>query len=115
MTPATISIGEGVIVITRRAFAEDERRHFIGRVTAVNDSLIRVEGHAWVANAIGNFEQRPDSRTRLFSLATGNEVLLIAPPEVDLDSLTYHSGQGRLIITDGAGYRLDISEFGRYR
>ena len=115
MTDTPVSVGEGVIVITRRAFSEDERRHFIGRVTSWTGSLIRVEGHAWIANAIGNFEQRDDLRTRLFSLATGGEIVLLVPAEVDLDRLRYRSAQGRLVITDDAGYSVDISEFGRPR
>jgi hypothetical protein len=115
MSEDAISVGEGVIVITRRLFPEDERRHFIGRVTAWSGSMIRVSGQAWIANAIGNFERRADARTRLFSLATGGEILVVIPPGVDLDNLTYNSTQGRLVITDGSGYSLDISEFGRLR
>jgi hypothetical protein len=115
MSADAISVGEGVVVITRRLFPEDERRHFIGRVTAWSGSMIRVEGHAWISNAIGSFERRPDPRTRLFSLATGGEILVVVPPEVDIDGLTYLSTQGRLVITDGAGYSLDISEFSRLR
>jgi hypothetical protein len=110
-----VTVGEGVIIITRRSFPEDERRHFIGRVTASTGSLIRVEGHAWIANSIGNYEQRHDLRTRLFSLATGGEVVLVVPPEIDVDGLRYASAGGRLIITDGSAYTLDISEFGRVR
>ena len=115
MTEAPVSVGEGVIVITRRMFAEDERRHFIGRVTAWTGSLIRVDGHAWIANAIGNYERRHDLRTRLFSLATGGEVVLVVPPGVDVDRLRYSSVQGRLVITDGSEYTVDISEFSRSR
>ena len=115
MVLATISIGERVIIITRRSFQEDERRHFIGTVTARSGSLIRVDGHAWVANAIGGFERRQELRTRIFSLATGVEIVLVVPAEVDVDRLRYQSAQGRLVISDGSGYSLDITEFGRYR
>ena len=115
MSEDAISVGEGVIVITRRAFPEDERRHFIGRVTACTGSLIRVDGHAWIANSIGNFERRHELRTRLFSLATGGEIVLVVPSDVEVDRLRYNSGQGRLVITDGSDYAIDISEFGRTR
>ncbi len=115
MTEAAISVGEGVIVITRRMFPEDERRHFIGRVTATTGSMIRVEGHAWIASSIGGYEERHDLRTRLYSLATGGEIVLVVPAAIDVDSLRYSSGQGRLVITNGSGYTIDISEFGRPR
>lgn len=115
MTEAPISVGEGVIVLSRRTYPDEERRHFIGRVIALAGSLTRVAGHAWIANSIGSFERRDDLRTRLFSLATGGEVVLVVPPEVDVDSLRYKAVQGRLFITDGSAYTVDISEFGRAR
>ncbi len=115
MTEAVISVGEGVIVISRRSYPEEVRRHFIGRVIAWMGSLMRVDGHAWIANSIGSFERRADLRTRVFSLATGGEIVLVVPPEVDVDSLRYRAAQGRLMITDGSAYTVDISEFGSAR
>ncbi len=112
MPEAIISVGENVIVITKRAFADDVRRHFIGTVRAYTDSLIRVEGHAWVANNIGHYERRSDLRTRVFSMSSGGEVVLLVPSSVDLGALRYQVITGRLIITDGARFSVEITEFG---
>ena len=112
MPEQVIAAGEKVIIITKRIFADDVRRHFIGTVTACSGSLVRVEGHAWIANNVGGYERRSDHRTRVFSLSYGGEVVLIVPPSVELDDLTYRIVTGRLIITDDADFSLDITEFG---
>ncbi len=114
MNVPAISVGEGV-TMARRSFVEDERCHFLGTVTACSDSIIRVEGHAVVTNAIGSIERRPASRTRIFSIATGVDVVLLVPAQVDVDELGYQTSFGRLLITDGSGCVLDSSEFGRSR
>ena len=110
--PSLISVGENVIVITRRLFVEDMRRHFIGTVTATSASQIRVEGHAWIANAVGEWVRRPELRTRIFSLSSGGEVVLVLPEDADVRKLHYATSLGRLTITDDAFYALAISEFG---
>jgi len=112
MPEQVIAVGENVVIITKRAYADDLRRHFIGTVTACSGSLVRVEGHAWIANNVGGYERRNDRRTRVFSLSYGGEVLLIVPPSVDLAKLTYRIVTGRLIITDDTDFSLEISEFG---
>jgi hypothetical protein len=112
MPEQVIAVGENVVIITKRTFADDLRRHFIGTVTACSGSLVRVEGHAWIANNVGGYERRSDRRTRVFSLAYGGEVALIVPPSVDLAKLSYRIVTGRLIITDDAEFSLEITEFG---
>ena len=112
MPEQVIAVGENVVIITKRTFADDVRRHFIGTVTACLGSLVRVEGHAWIANNVGGYERRSDRRTRVFSLSYGGEVVLIVPPSVDLATLTYRIVTGRLIITDDADFSLEITEFG---
>jgi hypothetical protein len=112
MPEQVIAVGENVIIITKRTFADDVRRHFIGTVTACAGSLVRVEGHEWIANNVGGYERRSDGRTRVISLSYGGEVVLIVPPAVDLARLTYRIVTGRLIITDDADFSLEVSEFG---
>jgi hypothetical protein len=112
MPEQVIAVGEKVIIITKRTFADDVRRHFIGTVTACAGSLARVEGHEWIANNVGGYERRSDGRTRVISLSYGGEVVLIVPPAVDLARLAYRIVTGRLIITDDAEFSLEVSEFG---
>ena len=112
MPDQVLSVGENVILITKRLFADDVRRHFIGTVVACAGSVVRVEGHAWVASNIGQYERRDDLRTQIFSLSYGGEVVLLVPPSVDLGALIYHITSGHLLITDEADYSVDITEFG---
>jgi hypothetical protein len=112
MAERVIAVGEGVIIITKRAFPDDVRRHFIGTVTACSDALVRVEGHAWIASNIGQYERRSDLRTGVFSLSSGDEVVLVVPAAVDVEALTYRLVTGRLIITDNVEFSVEITEFG---
>jgi hypothetical protein len=112
MTAPVISEGESVVIISRRLFPDDVRRHFIGTVLANDEVLIRVQGHAWIANSIGRFEQRQDERVRVISMAHGGDIVLVVPAHIDIGRLRYVSASGRLTVTDGSGYVLDISEFG---
>jgi hypothetical protein len=107
------SVNDQVLVITRRLYNEDLRRHFIGRVIAASEGLIRVEGNAWVAGTVGTFERRPEKRVRVFSIVSGTEILFVIPNEIDMDNLEYRTTAiGRLVLTDQIQFSLDLSEFG---
>lgn len=104
--------GEKVHVITRRRFESDARRHFVGEVTSATESAARVEGWVWVHNKSNNaFEKRSERRTRVFSLVDAGYLINILPPPTDLDNLDYTILDGRLVVTDGKKFRLDIDEF----
>lgn len=75
-----IGVGEKVHVITRRLFKEDIRRHFAGTVTAIEGSLIRVEGYAFIFNPVMlDYVFRPEFRTRVFGIGDSNEVINVIP------------------------------------
>ena len=40
--------GEKIHVMIRRKFETDLRRHFIGEITAVSGTLVRVEGYSYL-------------------------------------------------------------------
>jgi len=108
-----LTVGEKVHVITRRLFAEDLRRHFVGKIVAVTNHLIRVEGYAFVFHAgLNEYRKRPDMRTRIFSLTDAENIVNVIPEGVEIESLQYEFVNQRLVVTDQAGFSLDINEFG---
>lgn len=113
MSDPLIVPGVKLHIITRRNFSEDLRRHFAGEVVGVGSEICEVKGHVFVFNAGANeYQKRPQLRIRLFSLADAQHIVNKLPSEVDLEALKYTTLDGRLVVTDGKGFSLDINEFG---
>jgi hypothetical protein len=113
MSATVLAVGEKVHIVTRRLFEDDPRRHFVGQVEAISDGLARVRGHAFIFNSAHNeYEKRSGERVRIVSLVDAGNVMNVLPESVRLEALRYAFENGRLVLTDGAGYSLDINEFG---
>lgn len=111
-----LTVGEKVHVIERRRFDTDLRRHFCGVIEAVSDVAFRAIGHIFVYDPGSSSYTRIDSkRTRLIPLASDGYIINVLPPETDIDSVRYDDSSGRLVVTDGGVFRLDVNEFGRNR
>lgn len=60
---AIVTPGEKLHVISRQLFERDVRRHFVGEVMAVADSLVRLQGYVFVYEpARGQYLRRPEFR-----------------------------------------------------
>ncbi len=113
MSENIVAVGEKVHVITRRLFDGDVRRHFAGSVVASSCGSIRVEGHAFVLHGATNeYHRRPERRSRVFSLSDSVNIINVVPEGVRLDQLTYQFASGKLVMTDGAGFQFELTEFG---
>ena len=111
-----VDIGEKVHVIERRLFEGDVRRHFCGVVERAGNEVIRVTGYVYVYDPGSTTYIRSDSRrTRLIPLVSSGFVVNVVPFDTDVESIRYVERDGRLVVTDGAGFTLDINEFGRHR
>jgi hypothetical protein len=107
---------EKIHVITRRNFEDDLRRHFVGLVVSSNEVAARIEGYVFVFDPNTNtFVRRTTKRTRIVSLTDTGNLINILPPSVNLERLIYETRDGRLVVTDGGSFSLDINEFGRQR
>ena len=105
--------GEKVHVIHRRLFEKDLHRHFIGIVDDYEAGVARVTGHVYTVDSVKfTFTRREDMRTRLISIISGELLVNILPPTVDLDKITYHQEKSAVRVTDGSGWHLDLSEYG---
>ena len=114
MPDSVLAVGDKVHIMTRRLFADDVHPHFVGEITAVSGPLFKAQGYAFVFDSATNsYLKHPAVRTRLFSLSDAGHIINVIPQEVDLDSLTYRVVNKRLEVTNGAGFSLEINEFGQ--
>ena len=108
---------EIIHIITRRRYADDVRRHFVGRVIEATDVSARVEGYAFVFDSNRNeYVKREHMRMRIIALADAGNIINVLPRSVELDDLKYAmSDRGKLVVTDGRSFSLDINECGANR
>lgn len=113
MSNPVLGVGEKVHVVTRRSFPEDARRHFAGAVLACSGDVAKVEGYSFVLHATTNeYERRPERRIRVLSLSDAGNIVNVLPEAVRLEKLSYEFSSGKLLMTDGEGYVLELTEFG---
>lgn len=112
-----LSPGEKVLVITRRLFEKDLRRHFVGQITHASSTIMRVEGFALVFDdAIQDFIRINEVRTRIFPLLDSGLIIIFIPGEVDLSKLNYQTGlEHKRYLSDKKGFSMNVSEFGAFR
>ena len=109
--------GEKIHVIIRRLFETDLRRHFIGEIVGISESVVKVRGRAIVHNSVTNqYELKPDERTRIISLVDARNIINVIPREAIIEDVKYVlTDEKRLVVTDGETFTLDINEFSTIR
>ena len=106
-----LNSGEKIHVVHRRFFEQEARRHFIGVVDHYEQGLARVTGHVYtVDRARFAFIRRPELRTRVISLVSGDLLVNIIPGHVDLEKVVYKQENKAVRVTDGTDWFLDLSE-----
>lgn len=110
---AIVEIGEKVHVITRRYYKEDIRRHFAGEVTAVAENAFRASGYTFIFDPYKlDYRRASTLRVRIIGITDSGNIVNVLPSSVALDQLAYHWDGGRLSITDGTEFKMEINEFG---
>jgi hypothetical protein len=103
--------GEKVHIIHRRLYDKDNHRHFIGVVDAYEQGVARVTGHVYTVDLSKfTFMKRVEIRTRLVSIVSGDILVNIIPPSVDLEKVVYTQERKAVRVTDGSNWYLDLSE-----
>ena len=104
--------GEKIHIIHRRHSEKEPHRHFVGVVDAYENGIARVTGHIFTVDPTKFiFFRRPDQRTRIISLVSGEVLVNVLPPSVALEKIVYKQEKKSVRVTDGADWHLDISEF----
>jgi hypothetical protein len=57
------------------------------------------------------FVRRPEKRTRLIAVYSGELLINILPASVDLEKIVYRQEKKSVRVTDGTDWHLDLSEF----
>lgn len=114
MAESVLAVGDKLHIMTRRLFADDAHPHFVCEVSAVSGPLFRAKGYSFVFDSGTNsYIKHPEPRTRLFSLSDAGHIINVIPREVGLTALQYRVVAGRLEVTDGLHFSLEINEFGQ--
>lgn len=103
--------GEKIHVIHRRYFEKEPARHFIGIVDCYEGGVARVTGHVYAVDPTRYmFVRRPEVRTRVLSILSGDLLINLIPEDVDLDAIVYRPENKSVRVTDGTAWYIDISE-----
>lgn len=111
---AILSPGEKIHVIHRRHFEKDARRHFVGEVESYEHGITRASGYVFVVDDLNKhmFVKRPDRRTKLIPISSGEVIVNVIPETVDLKSVVYELKDRSLVVRDGGDWTMDVKEFG---
>ncbi len=106
-----VESGDKVLIVTRRLFSSDVRRHFVGTIDRVGGSNMRAHGYAFVLDVeAGQFVRRKAQRTRIFKL-DNHLVIFLLPADTDASKVRYERKDGDiLLVTDGAALQLNLNE-----
>lgn len=104
--------GDPVLIITRRLFSSDARRHFVGHVERYDDNAIRVAGYVFVQSPDSTkFVKRQGQRTRVFAL-DNHIILYVLPSDTEISAIRYdRTDQTGLIATDGRHFRIELDDY----
>ena len=109
-----LSPGEKIHVMHRRRFEKDVRRHFVGEVESYEQGVARALGYVFVIDDLSKhlFVKRPDRRTKLIPIGSGDVIVNVIPETVEVESVAYELQDRSLVVTDGSAWSMDVKEFG---
>lgn len=106
-----LKAGDKILVAHRRLFERDVVRFFIGEVQAYEAGVVKVIGHSYVRDATGGqVVEKDEPRTKILSLSSGSLIVYQIPDEVALDALQFVGAEARLLLTDGKGFTMNLTE-----
>lgn len=106
-----LELKDKVLACHRRLFDADEPRFFAGEVTAFNGAVVKLRGYSFVRDLnTGSLLRKPDERIKLISVIAGTHLLYQLPAAVVIQSLHFKLDEGLLVLADGAGFEMDLTE-----
>lgn len=103
--------GDKLLIAHRRLFEEDQPRFFVGRVVAYEHGVAKVAGHAWVRERVrAEFGRKSDERIKFVPLTSGSIMAYELPGTVDLARLVMRATRLGLVLTDDAGFSMDLTD-----
>ena len=103
--------GDKVMVAHRRLFHGDMAHYFIGRVDAYEAGLVKLTGHSFIRDLVtGRMIEKMEPRTKILSLSSGMLLIYLLPDQTALETVTFNWEEGRLVVTDGKGFTMNLGE-----
>lgn len=103
--------GDNILVAHRRLFEKDQSRFFVGRVEAYDAGIVRATGFTYVLDMMsGRVVGKDEPRTKLLALASGTLIVYLLPAEAGPEAVGIVSELGRLVLSDGKGFTMNLSE-----
>jgi len=101
-----------VLIIDRKLFKDDNTRLFVGVVEEYDEVAIRVRGFPFNLSPyeVSGAERHGDERARVISLGAGDLIYLL-PRELEISKVQLRRSPKALMLTDGEGMSLDLSEW----
>lgn len=102
--------GSNILASHRRLFSEDLPRFFLGTVEEYEQGIALVSGFSWqIELTHGTLTRNEDKRRKIISLSSGTLLIYRLPDELDMDTLCMRHEQHRILLTDNAGFEMDLS------
>jgi len=103
--------GDKILIAHRRLFESDQERFFVGQVEDYEAGVVKSRGHSYVRDVIGGLViEKPEERTKILALSSGTLLVYQLPDTVVFDSLRFEVAEGRLSLTDGRGFHMNLTE-----
>lgn len=104
--------GDRVLIIDRKLFRDDNTRLFVGMVEEFDESAMRVRGYPFHLSPyeVSGAERHGDERVRIVSLFAGDLIYLL-PRELDCVKVQLRRSPKSLMLTDGEGLTVDLTEW----
>ena len=113
MFASILAPGEKIHVIHRRHFDHEPHRHFVGVVNDYREGVLRMTGHVYAVDPTTyQFIRRPEQRVRVVSVVSGEVIVNVIPPSVDLSKISYRLEGTAGRVRAGCDWHLDISDVG---
>ena len=108
-----INAGDKILLIARRNFDGDLRRHFVGEVTCANAMAVLGSGYVLVFNPrTTQYIRKPELRSRIISLMDGGNEINLLPKNTNIEKVVYKVSKDRhLVVTDDDTFAFDVDEF----
>jgi hypothetical protein len=99
-----VRVGEKLLLVERKRFAEGRSRGFVGTIEAVSGDLVRVHGWQWVYRAVPSGYARKDNPATVVMRLDNDVLAMLLPDDCRVADLDFVLRGNMLTVSDGAGF-----------
>jgi hypothetical protein len=99
-----VRVGEKLLLVERKRFAEGRSRGIVGTVEAVSGDLIRLHGWQWIYRAVPSGYARKDHAVTVVMRLDNDVLAMVLPDDCRVEALSFTLRGNFLTVSDGAGF-----------